>query len=458
VLFVAVDDLRPQLGCYGDPLAKTPHIDTWAARGTVFNRAYCQQAVCSPSRSSLLTGRRPDTTKVYDLVTHFRTAMPDVVTLPQHFKDNGYAVRGIGKIYHGGYNDEKSWSAPWEAPKGKNFGPDGLKLFQKLTADAKAAGTDPKQVRGLPVEAPDVPDDHLHDGWLANRGCELLRELKGQKQPFFLAVGFIKPHLPFVAPKKYWDLHDPAKLPEVPHPAAPKGAPAYSLTNSGELRQYHGEPKTGPIPDARKLVHGYYACVSYMDAQFGRLMGELGKLGLADNTVVILWGDYGWHLNDHGQWCKHTNYEVATRAALLMSRPGQKAPGKKTDALVEFVDIYPTLAEVCGLPKPEGVEGYSFAPLLDNPGRPWKAAAMSQYPRAGGMGKGRLMGYAIRTDRYRLVEWRKADGTADAHELYDHATDQGENVNVATRPENQEVVRRLSKQLAAGWKGNAPPK
>jgi arylsulfatase A-like enzyme len=329
----------------------------------------------------------------------------------------------------------------------------------KLRADAKAAGRDVSRIRGLPVEAPDVPDDDLRDGALAKRGCELLRELKDGGKPFFLAVGFYKPHLPFVAPKKYWDLHDPAKLPTAQHPNPPKGSPPYALTNFGELRAYHGIPKTGPVSDemAHKLVHGYYACISYMDAQFGRLIDKLDRLGLKDNTVVIFWGDHGWHLNDHGQWCKHTNFEVATRAALLMSKPGQKAPGKKTDALVEFVDIYPTLADVCGLPKPGGVEGHSFAPLLDDPARPWKAAAFSQYPR-GSKETGPLMGYAIRTDRYRMVEWRQRNsGKVVSHELYDHQTDPGENVNIADRPESKGIVEKLSKQLAAGWKANAPP-
>jgi arylsulfatase A-like enzyme len=459
VLFLPVDDLKPALGCMGDPHAKTPNIDKWMARGTVFNRAYCQQAVCSPSRSSLLTGRRPDTTKVYDLVTHFRDHIPDVVTLPQHFKDNGYAVRGIGKIYHGGYDDPKSWSALWEGSKAANFGPEGQKVIAKLRADLKAKGEDPSRARGLPVEAPDVADDYLTDGYLANRGGELLRELKAGGKPFFLAVGFAKPHLPFVAPKKYWDLYDPAKLPMPESNSPPKGAPPFAPQFGGELRAYVDIPKSGPVPadTARRLVHGYYACVSYLDAQVGKLLDELDKQGLRDNTVIVLWGDHGWHLGDHGIWCKHTNYEKATRAALLMSKPGQKAAGQATDALVEFVDIYPTLAEVCGLPKPDGLEGHSFAQLLDDPARPWKPAAFSQYPR-GGKDTGPLMGYAVRTDRYRLVEWRdRKTGKPVAHELYDHKSDPDEDVNVADRPENMEVVEKLKGQLAAGWNGNGPP-
>lgn len=461
VLFVAVDDLKPLIGAYGDPLAKTPNLDRLAAHGTVFARAYCQQAVCSPSRSSLMTGRRPDTTKVFDLVTHFRKALPDAVTLPQHFKKNGYYAHGVGKIYHGGYDDAPSWSVAWEATKGRGFGPDGQKLLAKLKADAKAKGEDETKVRGLPVEAPDVADDYLNDGWTASRAIEILKDRKGKAEPFFLAVGFVKPHLPFVAPKKYWDLHDPVKLPVSASNDPPKDAPRFAPQFGGELRAYHDLPKSGPLPAdlQRKLVHGYYAAVSYMDAQLGRVLDAVKEQGFADNTVIVLWGDHGWHLGDHGMWCKHTNYEQATRATLLMSRPGQKAAGKVTDALVEFVDIYPTLAEVCGLPKPDGVEGFSFAPLLDDPKRPWKAVAFSQYPRAGGMGVGQLMGYAVCNDRYRYVEWRKRDGSAVvARELYDHKTDPREDVNVAADPANKAVVEQLAKTLADGWAKNAPPK
>lgn len=464
VLFIAVDDLKPALGCYDDPHAKTPNLDKLATRGTVFLRAYCQQAVCSPSRSSLLTGRRPDTTKVYDLDTHFRKALPDVVTLPQQFKANGYHTQGIGKIYHGGFEDPPSWSVPWEGTKKPGYGPDGMKLIARLTAEAKAKGVDlsnwRKRPRGYPTEAPDVADNALADGALADRAVELLQERKEAGKPFFLAVGFIKPHLPFVAPKKYWDLYDPAKLPMSDNSKPPTGAPSYAPQFGGELRNYHEMPKSGPIPkeDARKLVHGYYAAVSYMDAQIGRVLDALQELGLADNTVVVVWGDHGWHLGDHGMWCKHTNYEQATRSALLMAAPGQKVAGKKSAALVEFVDVYPTLVELCKLPDPGGLEGHSFAPLLDDPRSPWKPAALSQYPRGGGKGVGALMGYALRTDRYRLVEWRdRSTGKPKAYELYDHETDPGESVNLAAQPEHKDTVARLAGQLAAGWKGNAPP-
>jgi arylsulfatase A-like enzyme len=455
VLFIAVDDLRPELGCYGHPLVQSPNIDKLAARGTVFNRAYCQQAVCSPSRSSLLTGRRPDSTKVYDLVTHFRTALPDVVTLPQHFKNNGYVSRGVGKIYHGGYDDANSWSAPHEAGRARAYGPEGQKLVARLQQEAKQKKRVPKKqanrVRGLPVEAPDVADDYLNDGAIANRAIEILEEVKDK--PFFLAVGFLKPHLPFVAPKVYWDLYDPAKIKLPENKKPPEGAPAYAPPPWGELRAYHGMPKApNPVPDetARQLIHGYYASVSYMDAQVGKVLAALDRLKLADNTVIILWGDHGWQLGEYGAWCKHSNYETSTRAALVMSRPGQKGAGKKTNALVEFVDIYPSLAELCGLPKPDGAEGMSFAPLLDDPTKSWKSAAFSQYPR------GKRMGYAMRTDRYRLVEWVGPGEAEKEYELYDHRSDPGETVNVASRPENATVLKELTAQLHAGWKAATP--
>ena len=458
VLFIALDDLRPALACAGDPYAKTPNIDALAASGTAFTRAYCQQAVCSPSRSSLLTGRRPDSTKVYDLVTHFRKALPDVVTLPQHFKNNGYYSHGLGKIYHGGYDDKPSWSVPWEATQGKHFGADGLKLMGELKAKAKAANADATKIRGLPFEAPEVADDYLNDGWTANRAIEILGERKGKNEPFFLAVGFAKPHLPFVAPKKYWDMYDPAKLPVAASSEPPKGAPSYAPQFGGELRQYHGIPKSGAIPaeQARQLVHGYYAATSFADAQIGRLLAALKEKGLAENTIVILWGDHGWHLGDHGMWCKHTNYEMATRAALVMRIPGQKATGKPSERFVEFVDIFPTLAEVCGLPKPEGVEGFSFAPLLNDPKKEWKLAAFSQYPR-GSKETGPLMGYAVRTEGYRYVEWRKK-GTADvvSRELYDHKSDPNEDVNIADDSKNRAIIEQHAKILADGWKANTP--
>ncbi|HOZ47246.1 MAG TPA: sulfatase [Candidatus Hydrogenedentes bacterium] len=461
VLFIAVDDLRPQLGCYGDKVVKSPNLDRLAADGTVFTRAYCQQAVCSPSRTSLLTGRRPDTTLVYDLETHFRKTIPDVVTLPEQFKREGYHAQGLSKLYHGGLDDAQSWSVPWWKPEAQTYHlPQNVTDLAKRTAEAQAAGVKPSQIgrwpRGVPTEAPDIADNELADGKTADRAIEVLNAIKGG--PFFLGVGFLKPHLPFIAPKKYWDLYPRDQLSLADNPFAPKDCPQYALTNWGELRHYVGVPKVGPLSDeqALELIHGYYACASYTDAQIGRVVDALERLGLRDNTVIVVWGDHGWQLGEHGLWCKHTNFETSVHAPLICSAPKQKTRGVSCDALVEFVDIYPSMCELCGVPLPDGLEGASFAPLLDEPARPWKTAAFSQYPRYVD-GVGRIMGYSMRTDRYRLTEWRGLEKDFTEYELYDHETDPKENVNIAQRPENAALVKQLAAQLQAGWRAALPP-
>ena len=458
VLFIAVDDLRPSMGCYGNRRMQSPHMDALAARGTLFERAYCQQAVCSPSRTSLLTGRRPDTTRVYDLETHFRKTIPDVVTLPQQFMRHGWHTQGLSKIYHGGLDDKASWSAPhWTPGRPEAVSARAKQIMAEQRKAAFAAGWDGKsknqRPRGVPVDAPECADNALPDGATADRAIEVLNDVKDL--PFFLATGFLKPHLPFIAPKKYWDLYKRDEFTPADNPYAPKDAPAYAATSWGELRAYFGMPKQGPVSDdqARELIHGYYAASSYTDAQIGRVVGELDRLGLRENTVVILWGDHGWHLGDHGFWCKHTNYESAVHAPLLVSAPGRNAA--RCGALVEFVDIYPSLCELCGVPLAEGLEGTSFKPLIDDPKRPWKKAVFSQYPR-GNPKTGRLMGYSMRTDRHRFVEWRAAKGDFHEYELYDHATDPAENVNIANRPESRALAAELKRMMDAGWKGAAP--
>ncbi len=475
VLFIAVDDLRPSLGCYGDPVARSPNIDRLAKSGLVFNRAYCQQAVCRPSRASLMTGRRPDTTRVFDLKTHFREALPDVITLPQWFKQHGYHAQSVGKIYHGiaGYiignqaGDRPSWSVPGYLPQLHFYhSPRGMKIAEEWFAPRSRRFKDrfPEVkswkdvvVRGLPWEAPDVPDSEVIDGRIATRAIEILRETKDK--PFFLAVGFLKPHVPFVAPKKYFDLYPLETIPSVKNPFFPRGAPKFAGLNSSEMRVYYGIPKRGRIADedeARRLYRAYYACVSYVDAQVGRLLAELDRLQLRHNTIVILWGDHGYHLGENGFWCKQTNFELSVRAPLVVSVPGRANPGSKTNALVEFVDIYPSLAELCGLPTPVGLEGTSFAPLLDDPERPWKTAAFSQFPRRIGR-IGRIMGRSMRTDRYRFTEWTNPAKNFRVVELYDHKLDPEENQNVARSPKNAELVKRLTKQLHAGWRSALPP-
>jgi iduronate 2-sulfatase len=441
VLFFAIDDLRPELGCYGHSTIQTPNIDRLARRGMVFERAYCQQAVCSPSRSSVMTGTRPDTTKVWDLVTHFRQALPNVTTIPQHFKQHGYFSQGMGKIFHGGYDDPPTWSVPWQTPPAPEY---ALPETAEHQREREA-----KKLRRAAVESADVPDNFYKDGKTAELAIATLRELR--QQPFFLAVGFSKPHLPFIAPKKYWDLYDPAKIELAKNPFLPKGAPEYALTTFGELRNYEGTPSTGPVPDetARLLKHGYYAATSYTDAQIGKVLDELDRLGLTKNTIVVLWGDHGWKLGEHAGWAKHSNVENDTNSTLVLAAPGMKAAGKKTRALVEFVDIYPTLADLAGLPLPQHLEGVSMKPLLDNPQQPWKQAAFSQYPR------GPRMGYSMRTARYRFTVWvnRKDHSQVEATELYDHQSDPQENTNIAAQPDQAAVVKQLMAQWKKGWQG-----
>jgi iduronate 2-sulfatase len=465
VLFIAVDDLRPEFGAYGKTYVHSPNMDKLAARGLVFNRAYCQQAVCSPTRSSLLTGTRPDTTKVWDLVTHFRTALPDVVTLPQLFKNNGYFVQGMGKIYHGGYDDPPSWSVPWTNPRKETYAqPANTELVKKQRDAARQAGKTGRELqqagRGPAYEAADVPDNTFHDGALAEMAIKALNQMHAKNQPFFLGVGFIKPHLPFVAPKKYWDLYDPAKITLAPNPFRAKDSPPYAVQEGGELRAYANIPH-GHLPDdlARTLKHGYYAAISYMDAQVGKVLDELDRLGHKDDTIVVLWGDHGWKLGEHDAWCKHTNVENDTNVTLILSVPGMKPAGKRSDAIVEFVDIYPTLAELAGLPLPKHLEGASFVPVLADPQRTWKPAAFSQFPRPAGVTGGKaLMGYSMRTDRYRFTRWveRTNHEKVAAIELYDHQTDPQENVNVANDPTNAALVGQLTEQWIKGWRGAMP--
>ena len=470
VLFIAVDDLRPALGCYGDGAAISPNIDALAVRGTLFRRAYCQQAVCSPSRNTVLTGRRPDTARIYDLPTNFRTTLPNVVTLPQHFKQHGYHAESMGKVYHvtnGNRDDPASWNvAPWNPPR-IGGDPPPVVPAPKSGPEAEpkpAAGKSPpdraaqKRARGRPYGARDVPDNELPDGKIADHAIERLGALKSAKKPFFLAVGFHKPHLPFIAPKKYWDLQDVAKLPPGQPPALPDGAPRYTGNGSGELRQYFTVPDRGPIPPdlTAKLIHGYYACVSYTDAQVGRVLAALDGHGLRDDTIVVLWGDHGFQLNDHGLFCKHTNFEQALRVPLVISAPGRGANGQQTDALVELVDLYPTLAELAGLPAPAGVEGTSLVPLLRDPKTPWKSAAFSQWPKAiPGVG-GDGMGYSVRTGRYRLTEWTVPDTDYRALELYDYESDPHETRNLAKDKDYAKVVEEMRTVLRKGWKGAVP--
>lgn len=455
VLFIVADDLRPALSCYGDKVIKSPNIDSLAGQGTLFERAYCQVAVCNPSRASLLSGLRPDTLGVYDQSKYLRTQKPDVLALPQLFKDHGYRSLSVGKVYHHSTsepgNDPLSWSVPMYG-----FGQPYRHWFNK---ESEKSENKSKRGRGPAYEASDHPDDDYPDGKTAQKAIELLRENKDK--PFFLAVGFIKPHLPFTCPQKYWDMYPAGTIKLAENLNPPEGVPSIALQSGYELRSYANMPAKGEIPrdTALNLTRGYYACVSFLDAQVGRVLAELNRLGLQKNTIVVFLGDHGYHLGENGQWTKMTNFEIATRVPLIISVPGQKSAGQPTRALVEFVDIYPTLAQLCGFKGPAELEGLSLVPLIENPQRPWKTAAFSQYGR-GPTSKFdpaiHPMGRSIRTERYRYTEWRDPQQTLIGTELYDQNNDPEDNINIATRAENTALVKQLAAQLQQGWKTALP--
>jgi len=442
VLFIAIDDLRPELGCYGVKEIKTPQIDALAAEGLTFRRAYCQLAVCNPSRVSIMTGLRPDTTKVWNLSTRFRDTIPDAVTLPQHFKQHGYHCVSYGKIFHNPWTDNVSWSENHKWPQNTTRSAESKKRHQAYREKMRREGRPEAKVqrmRGEATEIVDMPDSSQIDGAIADQAIAAMKRLAKQEKPFFLATGFIRPHLPLVAPRKYWELYDAEKIPVASNPMLPKDSPKFAMNTTYELRDYYDfdgtpSPTEGSLTkeQQRRLKHGYYAAVSFVDTQVGRLLSELKAQGLSNNTIVVLWGDHGWKLGEHNSWCKQTNFEIDTRVPLIIRAPGAKGNGAQTEALVESVDVYPTLCELADLPVPKTLEGRSLTPLLAEPTKPWSKAAYSQYWR---VNKGvPLMGYSMRTDRYRYTEWRdRRTQEVVASELYDHETDPAENVNIAAK-------------------------
>ena len=506
ILFIAVDDLRPELGCYDSPIAVSPHLDSLAADGLLFNRAYCQEAICRPSRASLMTGARPESTGLFHNYVSLRELQPNILTLPQHLIANGYETVYCGKIFHNGdTDDEISWSRKpvkwlkgikkpiggYALPENNKMKADNMKLMLAKYGEAAKRGL----AAGPAYENADVPDHAYSDGYETLRAIATMNEMvKDPDKPFFLAVGFKKPHLNWTAPKKYWDLYDRENIPMAKHTVAPRNGAAMGLHASFELRTRSGIPKSGPLGDelSRTLKHAYLACVSYVDAQIGKMIAAVEQAGVRDNTIIIVWGDHGWHIGDMGVWGKATNYEIATRVPLIIWTPDMKTRGKRTDALVELVDMYPTLCELAGVPKPGHLEGHSFVPLLDDPSQTWKKAAFSQYPNpalrewaANPLSQGmretwfgplikevesriiaqqgdkwerelfeeHLMGYTMRTDRYRIVAWRdyrKPKAEPLFIELFDHKTDPAETQNIAA--EKPEIVAKLMKQMSAGWK------
>lgn len=435
VLFIAADDLNNALGCYGHKVVKSPNIDRLAARGVRFDRAYCQFPLCGPSRASLLTGLRPDTTKVLGNNVDFRDHIPNTVTLPQLFKNNGFYAAREGKMFHMNvptevtlprFQDEPSWnhSVSPGGPEAKTPGE-----LHRLNRPGTQLG-----MQWLAAET----GKGQSDSNAAERSIALLEE--HGKDPFFMATGFLRPHLPFVAPSKFFDLYplDSIPLPDNPPgdlddiPAAAKGVRPFLWNHMGMNERQ--------IREARR---GYYASTSFMDEQVGRVLDALERLKLADNTIIVFWGDHGWNLGEHTRWQKMSLMEDSARVPLIISVPGGKSRGKASQSLVEFVDIYPTLAELCGLKPPPNLEGQSMVGLLDNPARPFKKAAFTQIAYE------EITGRAMRTPRYRYIRW---EGMGGGEELYDHQTDPGEFTNLASKPEARSVLEQQRRMFDAGWR------
>ena len=500
ILFIAIDDLRPELGCYGNKVIHSPNLDKLATQGRCFLRAYCQEAICSPSRASLLTGSRPDTIGVIENRTYFRDLNPQIVTLPQHFIAHGYTAVYSGKIFHGGMtDDQRSWNhkpnrkgLPRPTTVGGNALPENQRIYARNKARMVALYGESSSrglIHGPAFEAAPIEDDGYVDGYNTRVAIQTLDDLVQQDKPWFLALGFVRPHLPFHAPKKYFDLYNPEEIQLTTSPEPPQNGASMGLHASFELRTRHGIPKSGPLNESlsKNLLHAYYACVSYVDAQIGRLITAIEKNRVRDNTIIVVWGDHGWHLGEHGIWGKATNYEIATRVPLIICTPSMPQKGSPSDSLVELIDIYPTLCDLANIPQPDHLAGKSLVPVLHNPNAIVKSVAMSQFPtpalrewaanplspamretffgplisqveqkirKQQGSQWNRelfekyLMGYTIRDPRYRYIEWRDTRNLNVEpiyHELYDHLNDPHETVNVA-RSQPKEVVR-LSGEL-----------
>jgi arylsulfatase A-like enzyme len=421
ILFIIVDDLRPELGCYGVEDVISPNIDRLASEGTLFSRAQCQVPVCGASRASLLTGIYPTADRFVTYYSRADEDVPGIPDLPAWLKKHGYTTLSYGKVYHVNDDNADSWDM---IDRSKNF---------RVYLDPENAALPNNQKPAY--ESMDVADDAYPTGQMTAKIIKKLQQAKKKGTPHFIAAGFTKPHLPFNAPKKYWDLYPRESIQLADNPYIPEGAPRESIHQWQELRNgYGGIPKSGPVSDelARTLIHGYHACVSYTDAMIGELLNELDRLEMRDDTIVILWGDHGWQLGEHSLWCKHALFNTSLNAPLILSAPGMEG-GLTTNALVEFVDIYPTLCELAGVDLPEHLQGRSMTPLMKDPEAPFKEAAFSRYHG----------GEAVRTDKYLYAEWKSG-----SRMLYDHSRDPDENVNIADQPEYKEVVESHSALLA----------
>lgn len=432
VLIISVDDLNTSIGCYGHPLVKTPNIDRLAKRGMKFERAYCQYPLCNPSRTSFMSGRRPDTTKIVDNTTPPRTTLGDVAFLNEFFSRNGYFTGRIGKILHGAFANASKWDVDEEPNKTK-------KKVAKETDEATALEQKKKAQQGgikITWKATDNKDEDEIDGMTARRIAQLLE--KNKDKPFFLAAGFHKPHLPFNAPKKYFDRYPPEKITLPKEPAdVRKGVPDKAFTKT------EGDDKMTDL-EKKQAIAAYYACVSFMDAQVGVILDTMDRLDLWDSTIVIFMSDHGFHLAEHGGlWRKMTLFEESARVPLIVAAPGLKG-GQNCSRLVELVDLYPTLSEMCKLPAQKELEGTSFAPLLRDPNQAWKKGAFTVVQR------GKMLGRTVVTERYRYTEW------GEGAELYDHQADPRELTNLAVSESHRQTLADMRKLLAGGWQGARP--
>ena len=499
VLFIAIDDLKPDMGCYGNKMVKTPNIDRLAKMGTVFMNNYVQQAVCGPTRASLMTGKRPDYTKVWDLKTKMRDINPNILTIPQYFASQGYSSQGIGKVYDSRCVDKKmdepSWSVPYynyfkteERYYAKETGmpvsgayqsPETKVLVAKFRKEAEDKGMNEKDADDYvskkikpSVECVDVPDNAYNDGANVVRAIEILEKLKSETKPFFFAVGFSKPHLPFVAPKKYWDLYNREDMQLAAFREHANNAPELAYHKSGELRNYIDIPAFATFNQPgnhvylkeekqKELIHGYMAAVSYTDAQIGILLNTLDSLGTLNNTIIVLWGDHGWHLGDHDLWEKHTNLENATRAPLIIAAPGLKAG--KSASLSEHVDIFPTICDLANVGVPTQLQGKSLKPIMQNNKASVKDFSVSQYPRKlskedmkkFGTESNKIMGYSMRTEKYRYTIWVNDFTTADvfsdkkiyAQEMYDYSKDPLEKENIFSNASYAKAAQDMHQKM-----------
>ena len=450
VLFIAADDLSCALGCYGDPIAKTPHLDRLAATGTCFLNAYNQLPLCNPTRASVMTGLRPDTIKVYDLDRHFRDEVPEAVTLSQQFMKHGWWAGRVGKIYHynvpasigtDGFDDAPSWQ--------KTINPIGRdKTDEHLVFNAEPHRKISAALSWLAAEG---KDEEQTDGMIATEAIKLMEGKRNE--PFFIAAGFFRPHTPFVAPKKYFDMY-PLETLRLPY--APKDdredIPTAAFAHNCPIPHYGLDEVT-----CLKAMQAYYACVSFIDAQVGRMLDALDRLELTDSTVVVFWSDHGYHLGEHnGIWQKRTLFEQGAKAPLIIRNPKAGGKGQPCRRIVEFVDIYPTLTELAGLPTPKQVEGRSLKRLLDNPLTQWNGTAITQVLRpADNRLKEPVMGRSIRTERWRYSDWGEGKY---GEELYDHFADPMEFNNLALNPtkENRRIIKSLKKELTEKASGKVP--